>query len=263
MKRLFACILAMAGCLQLMAWDAVGHRIVAEIAYQHLTRKARKNVDATLGVRGMVYTSSWADEIKSDTIYPQSYYWHFQDLKKDMTDEELVYLYEHKKAEGEHLLYAKDSLITLLKTDKHNADALKFLVHFCGDEYQPMHVGRIDDVAGNRTRMTWFGQKMNMHSLWDRYLIQYPQMTSSEWVTYLMDKYAPEMKTYRDMSELDCLRKTYQAQCAIYDYYELNLKAELPRSYEYKYYYNFKSTLEQQLYMAGIQLAKTLNEIYK
>ena len=53
------------------AWGAKGHRIVAQVAYDNLDCKARKHVDKVLGKHGMIYLSSWADEIKSDTIYPQ------------------------------------------------------------------------------------------------------------------------------------------------------------------------------------------------
>ena len=66
--------------LPAFAWGQEGHRIIAKIAYDNLTKRARKQVDNILGDRGMIYWANWADEIKSDTIYPEMSSGHFQDL---------------------------------------------------------------------------------------------------------------------------------------------------------------------------------------
>lgn len=49
-------------------------------------------MDNLLGKRGIIYTSSWADEIKSNEKYEYSYDWHFQNLRADMTRDELQHL---------------------------------------------------------------------------------------------------------------------------------------------------------------------------
>ena len=73
----------------LHAWDALGHKIVAEVAYNQLTKKARKQVDNVLGTRGIIYAAPWADEIKSDTIYPETHAMHYQNLRDGMTAEDI------------------------------------------------------------------------------------------------------------------------------------------------------------------------------
>lgn len=247
---------------QALAWDARGHRIVADIAYHNLTKKARKQVDNVLGVKGMVYAASWADEIKSDTIYPESHGWHFQDLPEGLTHADIDSVRANVKCDGLHLFYAKDSLTQVLKNDKSNADALKFLVHLCGDEFQPMHMGHPSDLGGNRVKMTWFGSKTNLHSLWDRWIIDYTQYSYSEMSARLQNMYKPQKKAIMALSELECLYITYDNTGLIYEYQAM-LGTDMPRSYEYKYYYTFRHVLDYQLYAAGIQLAKLLNEIYK
>lgn len=239
------------------AWDAVGHRIVAEIAYQNLTKKARKQVDAVLGTRGMVYKASWADEIKSDTIYPNSYGWHFQNLRGGLTEQDITNLYNNPKAEGEHLFYALDSLTKVLQNDKNNADALKFVVHIVGDMFQPMHLGHPDDKGGNKVQIRWFGKGTNLHSLWDRWLIENTQYTYSEYVDYLNDYYADQKEQLQRLSLLDCLFITYQRQQQIYEYQELGDKNN------YHYAYRFRTDLDLSLYTAGLQLANLLNELYR
>lgn len=94
MKKLlsvcFMLIILVPSMHQTLAWGNKGHRIVAQIAYDHLTCKTRKEVDEVLGKRGIIYLSTWPDEIKSDTIYPTSFTCHYQDLDGGLTDEQVV-----------------------------------------------------------------------------------------------------------------------------------------------------------------------------
>lgn len=268
MKRTIVLFCALLLVLRVCSWDVVGHRIITDIAYQNLTDKARQSVDQVLGFeRAMIALSSWADEIQSDTIYPGQKDWHFQDLDGGKSWAELRYIYENKKAEGYHLFAAKDSLVNLLKQQPDNADALKFVVHLSGDEYQPMHMGHHDDLGGNRSRLTWFGNSTNMHSLWDRYMIEHTRYSSTEFADYLIKRFAARKEEIQGWDELTCICKTYAASTAIYEYMDELRKqvgedGKFPRGYEYKYVYNFRSTLDIQLYMAGVQLAKLLNDIY-
>lgn len=239
------------------AWDAVGHKIVADIAYQNLTKKARKQVDNLLGVRGMVYTSSWPDEIKSDTIYSYSHVWHYENLRAGLTHADIDSLYHHPKAQGMHALYALDSLSSALRENKQDTIALKFIVHIMGDMFQPMHVGHPEDKGGNKVQMKWFGKGTNLHAVWDRWLIDYTQLSYTEFVNYLQDRYGAEKKVWEQRTFLDCLYITYDRQQQVYAYQELN------DTNPYHYAYRFLRDLDESLYAAGIQLAKLLNEIYK
>ncbi len=256
MKKLLCISLFCCSTLSLFAWGAVGHRIVAQVAYENLDCSARKKVDKLLGTRGIVYTSSWADEIKSDTIYPQSYGWHFQNLRSGMTHAELDALYNNNLAEGEHLFYAMDSLTNLLRKDHSNVDALKFLIHFAGDLGCPMHMGRPDDKGGNKVQMRWFGKGTNLHTVWDRWLIEYAELSYSEFATYLEEQYGNQKKAIQKMTDLECIYQTYAIQNAIYEYQELK------DSNTYHYAYRFRQDLDISLYTAGIRLAQLLNELY-
>ena len=239
------------------AWDAFGHRVIAELAYNQLTKKARKQVDAVLGTRGMIYTASWADEIKSDTIYKKMHQMHYQNLREGMTQEDLEYLWLNNKAEGEHAFYAIDSLVNVLKDDKQNADALKFTVHIMGDLFQPMHLGRPEDKGGNKIQMRWFGNGTNLHSVWDRWLLDYMQMSQTEYVRYLQDKYSDRKKQIEQLTMLECIFITYERQNAVYKYLEREDKSN------YHYAYQFLPMLDICIYSSSVKLAQLLNEIYK
>ena len=51
------------------AWGAKGHDIVAAIAEQHLTRKAKKNISKLLDGKSIVYYSSWMDNIQNSPYW--------------------------------------------------------------------------------------------------------------------------------------------------------------------------------------------------
>lgn len=260
MKKCFSLLLLSIFMLQGYAWDARGHRIVADIAYANLTKKARTRVDAVLGEKGMIWTASWPDEIKSDTIYPESHVWHYQNLNSGLSYAYLDSLLDYPTLEGKHLFYAKDSLTRVLRENPNDEVALKFIVHLAGDEFQPMHMAHADDLGGNRVRLTWFGQKTNLHSLWDRYMIEGTQYSYTEMSEMLQLKYADQKKAIYNMTERECVHRTYTCVCDLYAYQEA--LGEAPRGYEYTYVYRFRDMMEYQLYAAGIQLAKLLNEIY-
>lgn len=257
MKKTIALTALMMCFLGTQAWDALGHRIVAELAYNQLTKKTRKQVDEVLGIRGIIYFAPWADEIKSDTIYPWTHAMHYQNLKDGMTAEDIEYLWLNNKAEGEHAFYAIDSLVNTLRTDKTNQDALKFTTHIMADLFQPMHLGRPEDLGGNKVQIRWFGRGTNLHSLWDRWLIDYTQMGQIEYVRYLEDKFSAQKKDIEELTMVECLIHTYSIQNDIYDYQNRDGVSN------YQYIYHFHYDLDYSLYAASVKLAQLLNELYK
>lgn len=241
----------------MFAWGNKGHRIVAQVAYDNLTCKARKQVDKLLGKHGIIYLSTWADEIKSDTIYPTSHDCHYQDLAGGMTDAEVVATLTNYPEEGGNLWRALDSLKVVLKANGNCHDALVFYVHFYGDRFCPMHVAHLDDKGGNAVKMKWFGQNTNLHSVWDGKIIEYKGFSYIEYATYLHDVYGKEKKSILRMTDEETLLHTYHVTDAIYQY------QSTWNGNTYHYAYHWLEAAERQMYMAGVKLAQTLNEIYK
>jgi len=240
----------------LSAYDAVGHRIVADIAYQNLTNKTRKQVDKVLGKHGIIYASTWADEVRSDKKYAYSYQWHYQNLKDSLTTSDLKQLLANPKSEGNHLFFAIDTLSTRLMNNKNDAEALKYLVHFVADLHQPMHLGRLQDLGGNKVDVKWFGKTMNLHSLWDSQIIEANKMSYSEISGYLQDKYEPRKAEFLKFSMLQSVEAGYVLRSQIYSYDYSNIN-----SYHYLYFFSHKQ--DEMLYRGGIQLANILNRIFR
>lgn len=241
----------------LFAWGQKGHRIVAQVAYDNLNKKTRKQVDAVLGKHGMIYLSSWADEIKSDTIYPQSYNWHYQDLDGGLTDAQVVAMLTDYPKEGGNMFRVLDSLEVILTNDGSNHDALAFYVHIYADRFCPMHVAHLDDKGGNAVKMKWFGQNTNLHSVWDAKIIDSKGFTYTEYANYLHDVYGAKKKSVMKMTDEETILLTYYVTDAIYQYQA----TWNGNAYHYSYYW--MDEMEWQLYTAGVKLAQALNAIYK
>lgn len=241
--------------LSALAYDAMGHRIISDIAYTHLTKKARKQCDAVLGTRGIIYASTWADEVRSDKKYDYSYKWHYQNLKDSLTLTDLEALFRNPTAEGEHLFFAIEQMKERIRNDKNDAEALKFLVHFMADLHQPMHLGRAEDLGANKIKMKWFGKETNLHAVWDGMLTEGQKMSYTEYSQFLQDKFSNNKAQKQNESLLQSVYEVYKLRTEVYAY-------GADDKNNYLYIYNFSKRNDEMLYAAGLQLAKTLNSLY-
>lgn len=238
-----------------LAYDAVGHRIIADIAYNNLTAKAKKQCDKVLGKNGLVYTATWPDEIRSDKQYDYSYKWHYQNLKDSLTIEQIDQLYKNPTAEGEHLFFAIQKMTDRLKKDKNDAEALKFLVHFVADLHQPMHLGRAEDLGANKIPVQWFGKTTNLHAVWDGMLTEGQKMSYSEYSRFLQDSFTNLKAKKQSETLIQSINQVYTLRTEVYNY-----GSNDKNNYNYIYYFGKKN--DEMLYSAGIQLAKILNNLF-
>ena len=87
MKRLtisIVCILMLLDPTNGFAWGAKGHDVVAAIAEQHLTPKAKRKINKLLDGRSIVYYSSWMDNIQNSPYWENGYNktktWHYANV---------------------------------------------------------------------------------------------------------------------------------------------------------------------------------------
>jgi len=250
----------------LWAWGAMGHRIVAEVAYHYLSPEACADVDEVLGTHGLVYWATWPDEIKSDnTFYPTSYDWHFQDLPVGLTTNQLHQLRMTYPTHGGHLWTTLDQLLTQLPMHPDTLtvndvqmpyhDALVFLVHCTADELCPMHMAREEDKGGNDVKVQWNTSSTNLHKVWDEKIIESRGYSYSEYAQMLVDTYGAEVSDIADMSENQFLEYIYQTTRDIYDY---QTKGD---DNVHHYMWRWKTTCDRLLFMAGVRLANNIQSI--
>ena len=267
MKRIIITILSITmlfNGVSALAWGPKGHDIVAAIAEQNLTPKAKKALNELLGGKSIVYYSSWMDQIQNSPYWEYGYNktktWHYANVDKGFTYETM------KKNEDGDVVSGLNFLTKELKenyselTDSMKVDYVKMVIHMVGDMHCPMHAGRLSDRGGNGFKLKWFGQNTNLHSLWDSKVIEAARSWSySEWRDHLDDVDKKFKKEIVKGTYEDWFTTTVSNSAMLYEYQEsLGEKNINP----YEYVFIFSPMLEEQLLLGGLRLAHVLNSIF-
>lgn len=241
------------------AWGMLGHRIVGQVAESHLSNKALKGVRSVLGYESLAMASNWGDFIKSDPAYDYLYTWHFVNLPAGLDKQGVFDLLDQEQIPS---VYNKiPDMIKILKDKQSTADqkvqAMRLLVHMVGDLNQPMHTARKEDLGGNKVNVTWFGEKSNLHRVWDEALIDYQQLSYTEYAKAIDNPSADQLNAWKNSTLKDFVYGSYQACNRIY------AETKPDERLSYKYNFQFVGLLNEQLLKGGICLANILNDIYK
>jgi len=240
------------------AWGTNGHRICGQIAYGYLTPKAKAAVDAILGNESMALASNWADFIKSDPNFKYLSSWHYIDFDKPYSQKEMDdFLAKDTDVDA----YTKmNFLIAELKKKDLAKDAklldLHMLIHIIEDVHQPMHTAHKDDQGGNKFLVNWFGKPTNMHSLWDSELIDFQQMSYTEYAMNINHTAAAQRAEWQKAPISQWLFESNQIAEKIYADTKQN------DNLSYKYDFDNRATLNNQLLKGGVRLAGVLNELF-
>lgn len=237
-------------------WGQTGHRATGQIAEDHLTIKAKKQINRILQGKSLAFVSTYADEIKSDRRFREFGPWHYVNLPQGETR----YQEETAAPEGD-LLMAIRRCVELLKDSSTSREDkefyLKMLVHFMGDLHQPLHAGRGEDKGGNDIQVRWFNDGTNLHSVWDSKMINSFQMSYTELASNT-DYLSPKQKhQIASGSFEDWMYESKQLSERVYN------SAEVGENLSYRYMYDWFPVVREQLQKGGIRLAKVLNDIYK
>lgn len=241
------------------AWSMIGHRIVGEIAENHLTGKAKKAVLNILGTESLAMASNWGDFIKSDSSYDSLYNWHFVNLPAGLNKEGV---FSYLETEKEPNVYNKSlEMIKILKNKQSSAEqkrfALRMLVHMVGDLNQPMHTARKEDLGGNKVYVTWFGEKSNLHRVWDDQLIDYQKLSYTEFAKAIDFPTKQELIASKSKTLKDYVYGSFEVCNQIYETTKPDAKLS------YKYNFDYVNILNKQLLTGGICLANVLNDTFK
>ena len=178
-RLILSIILFLNGASAARAWNAEGHMIVAQIAYNHLNPTAKARCDALIAISltnsaatnsTFVTAACWADDIKSSTSAYNI--WHYIDLpfSLDGTPTNGVSASSFDVVRAINLCITNLQSVTAIASNQ--AVSLRFLLHFVGDIQQPLHCSTAvsatqtgGDGGGNGFGLNspWF----NLHSLWD------------------------------------------------------------------------------------------------
>lgn len=235
-------------------WGQNGHRATGKIAENHLTKKAKRNIDKLLKGKSLAFVSTYADEIKSDRKYNNYSVWHYVNMGLEES-----YEASEKNPEGD-LVVGIDTCIKVLKneqsTEEDKVFHLKMLIHLIGDLHQPMHIGRKEDKGGNDIQVQWFGQGTNLHAVWDTKMIEDFNMSYLELVADADNLSKMQVTTLQTGSVVDWVNEVHVTTKEVYG------SAKEGDKLSYRYSYLYLQTVRTQLQKGGIRLAKVLNEIF-
>jgi hypothetical protein len=236
------------------AWGNEGHRIIADIAWDHLDPAARAMLRPFLGDYNLASISVWPDDIRKNR--PKTSAWHYVDIPKDASG------YTATDCPGDNCVVAQIDKFAKIVGDAEQpfaarSEALNFLVHFVGDLSQPLHaIG--EARGGNDIPVTFFGSAQcgeyacNLHSVWDSELIGHTGLLERPYAQQLEAMIAHDHlqagpvdpEAWANESLLLAKQALVQPQAGI----------------DQAYYERQRPVVDRQLALAGLRLAAVLNQ---
>ena len=240
-------------------WGQTGHRVVGQIADSYISNKTRKAIREILGYESIAMCSNWADFIKSDSTFNYLNPWHYINVKQGLSQNDF------------NITLAKDTavdaftrlnfLIAELKNKQLSADKkqmyLRLLIHIVGDIHQPLHVGRLEDLGGNRIRVLWFGDSTNLHSVWDEKMIESQNLSYTEYANAINNCTKEQRNQWQNQSMNEWFFESYQLAGKVYGGI-----TQPNQRLSFRYNFDYIDILNSQLLKGGIRLAGLLNSIF-
>ena len=265
-------LLAAMTVAQARAWGPEGHSIVAEIAQHRLTPQAAAAVESLLGRgRSLASVASWADDVREEEKGTTQ--WHFVDIPIDSSQYDPAT--ECKPSDqGDCIVAELNRLQYDLRcagSDAARLRALKFAVHFLGDIHQPLHtvadkrggndipVGvYLNGLACSQACKTPLGS--NFHAAWDVDLIRATVWDWGAYVDRLEGGWLKEPEAQQPGIDggtpVDWALETHAVAQTVWRLLPLN------HVIDDDYFRKVLPSLDRQLGVAGLRLARFLNDAY-
>ena len=254
MKKTLLSVFSLLFVLSVFGWGATGHRIIGLIAEQHLSKKAKKQLEEILQNETLAEVSNFMDFIKSDRTYRHMSPWHYATIPDSLTYEQAG-----TPEEGDVIVTIQQLMKELKSksfTDKDELFALKCLVHLIGDIHQPLHVGNGEDKGGNDVKLEYFWSSSNLHRVWDSEMIDGLQYSYTEYANWINHPTPSQLEEWSSSNVLEWANESKDLRNQCYETMPEDKKLS------YQYVYDNQQLLNQRLLQAGIRLATVLNEIY-
>lgn len=169
LRLLSVCLVSLLLAPPAWPWGPEGHRLVAEIAWKHLSDSAKTEITRLLPEgETIISIAPWADEVRPKRR--ETAPWHYINIPIEASGDWRPYC-----PNGECIVTAIQRMAVKL-ADRHlpaaeREEALRFVVHFVGDLHQPLHCGDRRDRGGNDVPVIFRQRPTNLHSIWDTPLL--------------------------------------------------------------------------------------------
>lgn len=272
MKRfILLCAIASMLCTSAYGWGRREHAVVAKIAENHLTPKAKEYLHKYMHRRSLVYYSCYADDYQPLYIdlgwQPSNYKRQAMFPHTFVVDKDCKPYRDIRKGDEyvKNCLYYIDTWSKELKkrhskmNDSIRMTHIALIVHAMGDMHCPVHIRYPHDSSLGVYKVKYDKKSKDFHRLWDADLIgpTHSIRSYNDFARYI------DICSEQEIAEL--------CQGGIFDWGEDAARTALPlRAYkpnEEIASKDFKKahldTGEQLLRKAGYRLAKVLNDIFE
>ena len=241
-------------------WGAAGHSVIAEIAQRRLAPDVLLRIKYLLGGEvSLASLAGWADQVA--LLRPGTFNWHFANIPYDATRYDLERDCQ-QTPKGDCVVNAiarfRAMLADRTAPTPKRVEALMFLVHLVGDIHQPMHCVDRNDAGGNHLAVTFFDKPMSLHAVWDYGIIDKHTFNWGEYVRRLEQSWFPG-------KEIRALQRGEPADWA-WDAHLVAVEVAyvLPEDLKLAdgYYRRSLPAVDRQLALAGLRLARVLNEAF-
>jgi S1/P1 Nuclease len=243
---------------QASAWGTAGHSVVAEIAQRRLSPDVLRQVKDLLGGEvSLASEAAWADDVA--LARPETIRWHFVNIPYAATgydpDRDC-----QETPKGDCVIKAIARFRTVLADRSmpkaSRAEALRFLVHLIGDIHQPLHDIDRNDAGGSQLPVLFYDRPMSLHAAWDFGLIEKHTFDWGDYVRQIEQLWLPgqDVVALQRGEPVDWAWDAHMA--AVKVSYVLPEDLRLGDDY----FRRGLPVVTQQLALAGIRLARVLNE---
>jgi hypothetical protein len=270
---LLAAVLTCAVSGPVLAWGPEGHSIVAEVAQRRLSPEAAAMVASLLGNgHSLASIASWADDVRDQR--PETSNWHFVDIPINVRSYRAARDCAEDKKSGDCIIAELDRLKNDLRcaTGDAKVEALKFAVHFVGDVHQPLHTA-LELKGANDIKVDVFMRGLtctatcepvhipaNFHAAWDSNLIL---KSVWDWGAYVDRLEAGWLKSAEAVQPgIDAGTPTEWAEEAHALARTIWILRPADNVLDDRYYRDVLPVLDRQLGIAGLRLARLLNDAY-
>ena len=165
-----------------------GHRIIADIAEDHLTLASRAALEQLIGTAELANFATWADDIRPQ--HRETATWHYVNIPRSAAG----YRKGRDCPDEQCVVVKLEEFSAILRDPRQpvpaRQEALKWVIHLVGDIHQPFHaIG--DARGGNDVGVTEFGTEMcgrrpcELHALWDTDLLVHTGLREHPYVDTL------------------------------------------------------------------------------
>ncbi|STX29147.1 3'-nucleotidase/nuclease [Legionella beliardensis] len=255
------------------AWNSLGHRIVAQIAYDQLTPEAKQiynrynhALDGVYSAKSLVSAAPWLDRLRyRNELWLQAM--HYIDIPYVIDKTPPI------NPDKINAVYAINEAVSILKSETASSYdkgfSLRVLLHVVGDIHQPMHAVNLfsvnypkGDQGGNQVVLGANSVATNLHAYWDngggflkpkqgysyKYVVKQAHLLEKRWPCHV-NRDEPSAKQWADESHQLAIKVAY-----------LLKKGDKPSKI---YQQSVKTISKQRLAMAGCRLGKLLNQLVK